>query len=77
MDTIKELDISTGYRISKSTTSKLLGFNLIGNLVKVGVKLKLEKEGKLKSIDVGSIVKIDGTTYHILNSNIGIIIKKK
>jgi len=75
MEQIKEIS-SIGFKIVKSTSKKLIGYQIIDEKITVGKKLKLKKEDKYKSIFVDTIIKVNDKTYHILNSNIGIIIKK-
>jgi len=75
MEDIKKININ-GCKIVKSTSSKLIGYKLIGDTIEVGDEIKIEKDGKEKLFPVGAIIKIKENTYHILNSNIGIIIRK-
>jgi len=67
--------ISGNFKVIQSTSNKLIGCNING-IINVGEKYNLYKNNKeFKEILIETIIKIDNNKFHILNSNIGIIIK--
>lgn len=77
MEKIKELILDQIYYVIKSTSYKLVGFQIIDKNIKVGQIIKIQKENRIKNIVIETITKIDDGRYNIQNSNICITIKRK
>jgi len=73
MEPIKK--ITGKFKVIQSTSDKLIGYTIEDGAI-VGQDVELHKGNKCKYIPVDVIVRIDYDKYHILNSNIGIIVKR-
>lgn len=73
METIKK--ITGKFQVIQSTSSKLLGYYLEDGAI-AGQNVELCKDNFCKKIPVDLIVRVDYNKYHLLNSNIGVIVKR-
>jgi len=67
--------ITGRFKVIQSTSDKLIAYYLEDGAIK-GEHATLTKDSKSKIINVDLILRIDYNQYHILNSNIGIIVKR-
>jgi len=67
--------ITGKFKVVQSTSDKLVAYYLENGAIK-GERAILTKDSKTKVIEVDLIIRTDYNKYHILNSNIGIIVKR-
>ena len=77
MKQIEKLTLDGHFDVIQSTQSDLNGYHISDTIIYQNKSIELTKGDKIKNMDVETIIQININKYHILNSNMGIIIHKK
>jgi len=75
MKQLKKLTLNGHFDIVQSTQNDLNGFHILDDTIYKNQPIKLQKDDELKEFDVSVILQITEEKYHILNSNMSIIIQ--